>query len=51
MIKDICKRVGFKKEFEVFFIYSFEELKKNEKALEILKEYAGMMLKNERCDA
>lgn len=51
MIKDICKRVGFKKEFEDFFINSFEELKKNEKALEILKEYAGMMLKNERCDA
>ena len=33
MFKDICKRVGFKPEFEEFFLKSFEELEKNEENL------------------
>ena len=51
MIKELCKRAGFKPEFEEFFINSYEQLIKNEKAFEILREYAAMMLKIERCDA
>lgn len=51
MFTEFCKRIGFKKEWEDFFIESYKIVEKNEKAFEILKEYAGMMLENKRCDA
>ncbi len=49
MITEICKRVGFKKEWEDYFLQSFETVRKNEKAFDVLKEYAAMMLNNQRC--